>query len=77
MSAGFGLNDFGHRGARAERPATQDGVSVSNVRSNACKSGDNCGVFMTIANFGRYPDTLLAAKTGVAMSAGLHTVVKG
>ena len=54
----------------------KSGVSVSNVRSNACKSGDNCGVFMTIANSAGTADTLLAAKTGVAMSAGLHTVVK-
>jgi periplasmic copper chaperone A len=51
-------------------------LSVSNVRSNACKAGDDCGVFMMIANPAGQGDVLLGAKTDVAMSAGLHTVVK-
>ena len=56
--------------------APKSGLAISNVRSNACKAGDNCGVFMTIANSSGEADTLVGAKTDVAESAGLHTVVK-
>jgi copper(I)-binding protein len=52
------------------------GLTVSNVRSNACQAGDDCGVFMTITNPGSTADVLIGAQTDVAMSAGLHTVVK-
>jgi periplasmic copper chaperone A len=51
-------------------------LSVSNVRSNACKAGDNCGVFLKIANSAADGDVLVGAKADVAESAGLHTVVK-
>jgi len=51
-------------------------LSATNVRSNACKAGDNCGVFMLITNSASNADTLIGASTSVAMSAGLHTVVK-
>ncbi len=51
-------------------------LTVSSARSNACKAGDDCGVFMLIANSASQADTLVGAKTDVAESAGLHTVVK-
>ncbi len=51
-------------------------LAVSNARSNACKAGDNCGVFMTIADSASDGDVLVGAKAEVAESAGLHTVVK-
>ncbi len=56
--------------------APKGNLTVSNVRSNACKAGDNCGVFMVIANSASQADILVEAKTDVAESAGLHTVVK-
>jgi periplasmic copper chaperone A len=51
-------------------------LTVSNIRSNACKAGDDCGVFLTIANSAAEPDVLVGAKTEIAEMAGLHTVVK-
>jgi periplasmic copper chaperone A len=51
-------------------------LTVSNIRSNACKAGDDCGVFLTIANSAAEPDVLVGAKTDIAEMAGLHTVVK-
>jgi periplasmic copper chaperone A len=51
-------------------------LSVSNVRSNACKAGDACGVFMTISNPAAVDDVVLGAKVEVAERAELHTVVK-
>ncbi len=51
-------------------------LSVSNVRSNACQAGDNCGVFMSIANAAAEADVLLGAKVDVAERAELHNVVK-
>lgn len=56
--------------------APKSNLTVSNVRSNACKAGDDCGVFMTIANSASEADLLVGAKTDVADMAGLHTVVK-
>jgi copper(I)-binding protein len=56
--------------------APKPGLAVSNARSNACKAGDNCGVFMVIANGSGEADILVGAEAAVAMSAGLHTVVK-
>jgi periplasmic copper chaperone A len=56
--------------------APRSSLTVSNVRSNACKAGDNCGVFMTIANAAGQADVLMGAKTDVAGRAELHTVVK-
>ncbi len=52
------------------------GFNVSNIRSNACKAGDACGVFMTINNSTAIADALVGAKSDVAEMAGLHTVVK-
>ncbi len=51
-------------------------LTVSNIRSNACKAGDDCGVFMTIANAASAADVLVGAQSDVAAMAGLHTVVK-
>ncbi len=51
-------------------------LSVTNIRSNACQAGDNCGVFMTIANSAAEGDVLLGATVDVAERAELHTVVK-
>jgi len=51
-------------------------LTVSNIRSNACKAGDNCGVFMTITNAADSADTLVGVKSDLAEMAGLHTVVK-
>ena len=56
--------------------APGNALAVSNIRSNACKAGDNCGVFMTITNKGKSDDVLVGAKSDVAEMAGLHTVVK-
>ncbi len=51
-------------------------LTVSNIRSNACKAGDACGVFMTITNAASTEDVLVGAKADVSEMAGLHTVVK-
>jgi copper(I)-binding protein len=51
-------------------------VTASDVRSNSCDSGGNCGVFMTLKNTGAQPDTLLGGKTAVAERTELHTMVK-
>jgi periplasmic copper chaperone A len=51
-------------------------LRVSNIRSKACQAGDDCGVFMTIANSAAEPDVLVGAKADIAEMAGLHTVVK-
>jgi periplasmic copper chaperone A len=56
--------------------APKSNLTVSNVRSNACLAGDDCGVFMTIANSAAEADVLVGAMTDVAAMAGLHTVVK-
>ena len=56
--------------------APRSNLTVSSVRSNACAAGDDCGVFMTIANSAAEADVLIGAKADVAEMAGLHTVVK-
>jgi len=56
--------------------APKSSLTVSNIRSNACAAGDNCGVFMTITNAASTPDVLLGVKSDLAEMAGLHTVVK-
>ena len=50
-------------------------ISESNIRGNACKAGDNCGVFMTITSTAKEPDVLLSARTDVAERTELHTMV--
>jgi periplasmic copper chaperone A len=57
-------------------PPPGNSLTVSNIRSNACKAGDNCGVFMTITNAASTADVLVGAKSDVAEMTGLHTVVK-
>ena len=52
-------------------------LSVTAVRSNACSAGDDCGVFMTIANAAKEDDTLIGVASTVAERTQLHTVVKG
>lgn len=51
------------------------GPVISDARSRACVAGDMCGIYMNIANIGSQEDTLIGAKTDVAMSASLHTVI--
>lgn len=50
-------------------------LSVTGARSNVCPAGENCGVYLTIANSGGTSDTLVGAAADVAMETGLHTVV--
>jgi copper(I)-binding protein len=66
----LGVVAVGLGGCAAKNP-----ITVSNPRSNACKAGDNCGVFMTIADASTAGDTLLSASCDVAARTELHTVV--
>jgi periplasmic copper chaperone A len=49
-------------------------LASTNVRSNACEAGDNCGVFMVITNGASNEDVLVGASSEVADRGELHTV---
>jgi periplasmic copper chaperone A len=51
-------------------------LAATNAFSYACVAGDDCAVFMTIANPNRQADTLLAARSDAAQRVELHKLIR-